>query len=251
MNARLLRPIGQFDPRRIANLQVWLDASEASTLAQNSNGTTAVSATDDPVAYWKSKQGTFTATQTDNNNRPFYKPNSLNGRGTLFFDGSNDKLLVTYDLPQPLTVLGVHRLNSGTSGFTAGLVGNLQNSGGFNGFIHGFVQTNASQISALVRTGGSPTETGRSSGVGTNWFLQVTSVASNLEARVNKTDLSAAAVAYSTRDTQITLGAARTGESAVNMRAHWTAELLIYNRRLSAAEITQLENFLSRKWGLA
>jgi hypothetical protein len=37
MNPRLLRPTGQFDPRRIAGLALWLDASVTSSLTFNAN----------------------------------------------------------------------------------------------------------------------------------------------------------------------------------------------------------------------
>jgi len=91
MNPRLLRPTGQFDPRRIAGLQGWWDASDLSTMAQNSNGTTAVASASDPVGYWADKSGNGRhAKQTTNNNRPQVQLADLNGRPGLNFDGSDD-----------------------------------------------------------------------------------------------------------------------------------------------------------------
>jgi hypothetical protein len=86
MNPRLLRPLasGLTDPRKIAGLEAWYDASDLSTLWQNSNGTTAATALDDPVGRWSDKSGNARhVTQTTNARRPLLKPASRNGRATL------------------------------------------------------------------------------------------------------------------------------------------------------------------------
>jgi hypothetical protein len=86
MNPRLLRPLasGLTDPRKIAGLEAWYDASDLSTLWQNSNGTTAATALDDPVGRWSDKSGNARhVTQTTNACRPLLKPASRNGRATL------------------------------------------------------------------------------------------------------------------------------------------------------------------------
>jgi hypothetical protein len=95
MNPRLLRPTPTgFDPRRIAGLEMWFDAADLSAMAQNSDGTTAVVATDDPVGFWRDKSGkTRHAKQTTNNNRPALKLADKNGRPGLNFDGSDDFFL--------------------------------------------------------------------------------------------------------------------------------------------------------------
>ena len=86
MSPRLLRPraSGSFDPRSIAGLAAWYDASDASSLFQNSNGTTAVSALNDPVGRWSDKSGNARhLTQATNSQRPLYRPADQNGRGVL------------------------------------------------------------------------------------------------------------------------------------------------------------------------
>jgi hypothetical protein len=92
MNPRLLRPTASgFDPRRIAGLQGWWDAADLSSMAQNSDGTTAVTSTSDPVGFWRDKSGNGRhARQTTNNNRPTVQLADKNGRAGLDFDGSND-----------------------------------------------------------------------------------------------------------------------------------------------------------------
>lgn len=69
----------------------WLDASDLSTLKQDTGGTTAVTADGDPVGYVANKvtttSGVFTR-RTDDTCRPLYKV--VSGYSCLQFDGSND-----------------------------------------------------------------------------------------------------------------------------------------------------------------
>lgn len=93
MNNRLLRPTQANDPRLIAGLGAWFDASDMSTLSQTSDGTTPVTASDDPVAYFKCKVTGTPLTQIVDANRPLWKAASLvGGKPGLEFDGSNDSL---------------------------------------------------------------------------------------------------------------------------------------------------------------
>ena len=92
MNPRLLVPRATFDPRSISELAGWWDASDTSTLFQNSTGTTAVTADNDPIGRWNSKVGGWAVSTTTDANRPLYKPASRNGRAQVLWDGSNDEL---------------------------------------------------------------------------------------------------------------------------------------------------------------
>lgn len=49
--------VGSFSPSSIANCVQWLDASDMSTLFQNSSGTTPVTANGQNVAFWRDKSG--------------------------------------------------------------------------------------------------------------------------------------------------------------------------------------------------
>lgn len=60
MSPRLLRPRDSFGPRNIAGLQLWLDASDSSTMTMN--GTT--------VSEWRSKAGTIALTQSTASAQP-------------------------------------------------------------------------------------------------------------------------------------------------------------------------------------
>jgi hypothetical protein len=98
MNPRLLRPkaSGQantsFLPSSISGMLVWFDADDATTIAQNSDGTGAAG-NDDPVGYWGDKSGNGVhATQSVNLNRPAAKSALWNGKRAILFDGADDFL---------------------------------------------------------------------------------------------------------------------------------------------------------------
>jgi uncharacterized protein (DUF2147 family) len=89
-------PIGAFSPASIGGLQLWLDAADASTLFQNSNGTTAASADGDSVGYWGDKSGSSNhIIQADGTKKPLLKTNILNGKNVIRNDGVNDFLKST------------------------------------------------------------------------------------------------------------------------------------------------------------
>lgn len=85
MNPRLLRPraSGGFNPKTISGLAAWWDASKTASLAQNSNGTVAVS-NGDPVAYWADLSGNGKhMTQPTNGLRPTLASSGINGRPSI------------------------------------------------------------------------------------------------------------------------------------------------------------------------
>jgi len=76
-----------------AGLQLWLDASDASTLFNATTGGSLVAA-DGAVARWEDKSGNGRHfTQSTSGSRPARKTNQQNGLDALLFDGSNDHLI--------------------------------------------------------------------------------------------------------------------------------------------------------------
>ena len=84
MNPRLLRPRASgFNPKNIAGLSLWLDASDSSTITLN--GATAVSE-------WRDKSGNgYAVSQATANNQPALT-GTIKGRACIEFDGVNDHL---------------------------------------------------------------------------------------------------------------------------------------------------------------
>jgi hypothetical protein len=251
MNPRLLRPIASAtvrDPLQIENCVAWLDGADTSTLFQNSNGTTAVTATDDPVGRWANKAGSPNALQTINNNRPLYKPGTLNGKGTLFYDGLAHFMSLAYDLASPFTLFSVSQC--ATSGVAFATIGNLQSGGQFSGLLHAHaLSSNSTVLATRVRAGGTAFATGTSD-IGANFFLWTSSVSGAVfRARANSTQLTDGSGTYGLRDAAIALGRSRVGD-AVNNRELSIAEVVIYSRQLLDAEISRVESYLRRKWAI-
>jgi hypothetical protein len=251
MNPRLLRPIASAtvrDPLQIDNCVAWLDGADTSTLFQNSNGTTAVTVTDDPVGRWVNKAGSPNALQSTNNNRPLYKPGTLNGKGTLFYDGLAHFMSLAYDLASPFTLFSVSKCAASGGGFAT--IGNLEASGQFNGLLHAHSDsTNSTVLATRIRAGGAAFATGTID-IGGNFFLWTSSVSGAVfRARANSTQLTDGSGTYNTRATALALGRPRVGD-AVNNRELSMAEVVLYSRQLSGGEISRVESYLRRKWAI-
>ena len=82
-------------PTHITGLQLWLDASDASTLYDATSGGSLVAA-DGSVARWEDKSGNGRhATQGTSGSRPLRKTAIQGGKDVLRFDGSNDSLSIS------------------------------------------------------------------------------------------------------------------------------------------------------------
>jgi hypothetical protein len=96
-----------FSPLDIPGLALWLDASDASTLFQASNGTTPAVADGDVVGYWGDKSSNA-RNVTQGTNKPVLKLAVKNGRNVIRFDGINDNLQASFSvLPRPNTLFAV------------------------------------------------------------------------------------------------------------------------------------------------
>ena len=90
MSPRLLRPSNAFSPRSFAGLQLWLDASDTSTVTLN--GTT--------VSEWRSKSGSIALVQSTASAQPTLTNSYYAGRSALTFDGGD----VLYSASAPLAI---------------------------------------------------------------------------------------------------------------------------------------------------
>ena len=81
-------------------LSLWLDASDTTTLFQNTAGTTPVTADGQSVACWKDKSGNgYLFTQATSGNQPTFKTAVMNGQNTLRWNGTSQYLQSSTTLP--------------------------------------------------------------------------------------------------------------------------------------------------------
>jgi hypothetical protein len=283
MDNRLLRPraSGLFDPRSISGCICNLDASVLSSLKQNSNGTTDATATDDPVGFVSdlSGLGNNAVQSVATGSRPFLKLNNQNGRPGLLFDGSNDWLAATIAGFQSLagvTVIQVFKTVAAAaadtnSGFFWSF-GNVASAGG--GFPSARALALASSsadisgetVTALVDRSGSAGRLGSSSyaraantaqmlatqmsGSGTSLIANNLSVTLNLSSNANTTTPAGPSDTGFTVDNNVHIGALRVGGNIL-VGPSWTLhQQIVYNRVLTAAELTTVWNAMRGKWGI-
>lgn len=112
-----------FSPLSLSPI-AWYDPSDFSTLFQNSNGTTAVTADGDPVGYMADKSGNgHHLIQATAASRPLYKTSG--GLRWLEFDGTDDFLAVSYggNLTEPWEAVSALRRLSASNGHLIGGAG--------------------------------------------------------------------------------------------------------------------------------
>lgn len=282
MSPRLLRPrqIGGFDPRVISGCICNLDASVLSSLRQNSDGTTAAGATNDPVGYWQdlSANGNHAKQTVATGSRPFLKLNNQNGRPGLLFDGSNDFLTATITGFQSLTGVTIIQVVKPTAAAAADA-----NSAAFWGFGNVSGASGIYPANRCVQLGSStgalsgeritvnlePPSNGR---LGSSSYTRASSAAQLIAATLSSTgpalfannasvslDLATFATTSSpcapsntgyTVDNDLLIGAIRAAGNLAYTAELTLHQMIVYNRVLTAAELTTIWNAMRGKWGI-
>ena len=252
MNPRLLVPRATFvSPLSIDGCIGWYDSADLSAMAQNSNGTGAVTV-GDQVGYWKDKSTTAAhVTQATAANRPTLTSNQVNGRAALRFDGSNDTLSRTSYTAQ-----------SGLAGLTRIAVfstsQNAMASTESGGASNAFFIFNAQFISRVSGTAGTATAispvnqaslrvyaslydgSGPTMGLYFNNALQSSEASPFITTSLPATTTASPSTLF--------IGSNGAANNFINGPI---AEYVIYNRALSSGERTAVYQYLRKKWGFA
>lgn len=121
-------------PKTISGLQLWLDGADLSTLRQNSNGTTAVTASSDPIGYWADKSGNGrNVLQATSSYRPVFAAGVKGLFPGVTFDGVDDFLESTASGATSIvdsTLIMVARWNDVSGTDTPVIVGRGYTGGG-------------------------------------------------------------------------------------------------------------------------
>lgn len=258
MNPRLLRPLARFQalpppfsPADVSGLSLWLDASDISTLKQNSDGTGSV-ANGDPVGYWQDKSGDGNhAVQSGSSSlKPSYASNNTNALGAVLFD--NSALNRLEFSPNPLagssagSLFFVCRGDQGEGACIGSPVANLGADSsadhypcGGTTIYNSFGSTARYSFSAVADFTATHATAIVASGSGWNCWQNgglAYSLASN-------------AVAWSSS------GAAIGGRSSEGMAAFFfpgvVCEVLLYSEAVSESSRNAITSYLMTKWGIA
>lgn len=241
MNGRLLRPLATgFTPRKISGLAAWWDASDAASITTVSGR----------VSQWNDKSGNGVhATQTTANNRPENTSATLNGRAVMTFDGSNDIMSFTGTARTDETQFVVVRNNMVASVVsTQQILADASSGFGLNAIIKNDGSTNSD---LFAQCGGFSigTTAARYQFPANNPFgpAVVSAIRSSASGGILRTD----GVQRATCTTSNSYALARIGGVGSSFPLNgYIAEIVIYSRALSVADVQRVERYLGAKWGL-
>jgi hypothetical protein len=230
MSPRLLRPLATgFNPRSIADLAVWYDASVASSITIATG-----------VEQWNDLSGNDRhLTQTITNNQPAYITNLLNGKPALRFDGSNDSLSASFTLGTNTRVFCVGNYLANTVNRTLfdGPAGNTGNT--MRHYISTTTRPGAFGGAALVAAADTTV---------TGWFIWET-VFAGLGGLLIRDGVTLASGNIGTASPGgVRLGIFGNGSS--NPANCEIAEFLIYSRVISNSESARVRSYLGRKYAI-
>lgn len=251
MNPRLLRPLSGFNPRQFAGLQLWLDASDQSTMTMN--GTT--------VQEWRSKAGTIALTQGTAGAQPTLTANYHAGRSALTFDGGD----VMYDSTAPLAIAPCTSfivLDETTAvNFAGALVGSPATGDDF-GSTTGFITTARDNPNVILRasnTGAAASvalsASSGSQGASAYGKKLIAAVVGSSSAfmRINAVQGTSDAAHTASGSSSGTLVGGRFVSSAVSASFRFNGricEILHYSQELPVAAVQAVERWLASRWGV-
>ncbi len=226
----------------IAGQVLWLDAADKTTIldaeGDNANAGGAFSGS---VRTWVDKSGSgFNVTQATAANRPTYNATGLNGNGVLTFDGTNDKLTNTAASiagnDYTMFVVFERSIATGRDG-----VVELGNGGSRNAL---FVNDSANKL-GLYANG----TFFNSTNVYTPGTYEVVTMMHDATAiNLWRNGVNEITATGSTRATTTGIYVGDDSSGGDELNGH-IAEIIVYDRDLTADERRDVENYLATKWG--
>lgn len=231
-----------FVPRDIPGLQLWLDASDVSTVTLDGSNN---------VSQWADKSGNLKhAAQATTLNRPTWLTNQLNGFGAVRPNGANQWLEVP-SMPAVdagWTILIVTRRGNASA---VGIIG--ANAGTINSaFVIGPAVGNNLQVS---QWGSAVNVAGPAVGSGIDYGILATYDGShptgNFSIRVstNATPATGAMTQLASTPPATTWNIGRYGTPG-GYYGSGLYEIVAYNRKITSGEELQLRSYITGKWGV-
>lgn len=221
-----------FTPTDVSDLQFWFDADAITGLSDT-----------DPVAQWDDESGNARhATQATGTAQPTYRTNVLNSLPVVRFDGGDFlRYVTTISFAQPNTVFAVaKRTGTGTRQYV--FDGGEGGAGTGERHLLALYNTNNAQMWAGAWLDGGASDTA--------WHLFRLHYNGG-SSTFHRDGSSAASGNAGTHafENGINIGAGRTSGNPDKLDGD-VAEILVYSRTLTAQEISDVEGYLTSKWGL-
>jgi hypothetical protein len=228
----------RFDPSKLPGLQLWLRADRG--LYQDSALTTPAVADGDPVGGWKDQSGQGRhATQATAAARPtlVLGPTGLGGQRALLFDGVDDQLLLgdlSAGFPSAGTLFYLYAQGGGTGRFTV-----FDHNNGANNSLTRFDGAGYFGMWRTARIDTYPAS------MGATQIVTVVSSSSLYQVYKNNTAQTAQAASYQA-GTNYRIVPSVGG----NVFVGHLPEILAYSRQLTGTEISQVNRYLGRRYGI-
>lgn len=233
------RPSG-FDPQSISGLALWFDATEASTIVAQGDGS---------VSEWRSRVGGFTSSDIESSRRPVRVSSAINGRPALLFDGLNDRLQTNYSASRltgfvtyAAAVLPSSRVF--TNSFPAVICARA------SGLASGLLVNPDTKRWAVIHRAGLYTSTAGSVATQTPTRVVATFSPTLLRIRVNGRigREAVTSIAGSQQNGTFVIG-----HDTDTTTRHWhgmIGEILVWSRTLTEIELDQVDSYLASKWAI-
>lgn len=252
-------PNGSFSPASISGLQLWLDASDASTLFTDSAGTIAATADGDPVGRWADKSGNAAhALQTDGTQKPALKLQIKNSKNVCRFNSTTSKMLGTLLAKNTdCTIVAVVRMNTSDAGWRAACTTGFFDATTRNtSQIHGLIKQNNTSNKLMLTSFTGQTDGNPSQSMGADWssaFGTFTNTAGTNRSRIWVNGIAADSdpkTITSIIDQGFVYYIGRGYQASSEFWNGDIAELMIYNVSLDTNNQTSIQNYLNTKWGV-
>lgn len=249
MNPRLLRPTasGGFNPKKIAGLELWLDANNSASITLNGSN----------VSQWNDLSGNGRhATNATAAEQPLYLPTGINSKGAVSFTRTSTHRMhgVFSRTLTGMTVFVLFRYsnvgNNSNNRFFAMIVGGLNDFGGTNHLSPLLRHGGAGQVNVGPYGGGNIAAVAAAS-YDTPLVYSLVADGSTVSTRINNGAASSANRTFNTIYSNYALGSYRPSPLAgdANMDGY-LAEIIVYGSALSDAARVQVATYLSTKWGV-
>ena len=253
-------------PAIISGLQLWLDASDTSTLFDSNVGGNNVTTNSTAIGRWQDKTGNGrNFIQATSNNRPVFLTNQLNGKSVISFDGLNDVLASSSSTTNGLlsgvsgmSIFAVRKTKSTVSTAESTFIAysNLTFTR-----LHLYVgATDSSNVSfRRIISDGVTTVTGGNDTAAVGSFgLYETVIDFNPAVKTSSSYKNGTLLSQNTNLTSTGSTAAVAGNSGIGGApggtSFWAdvdiAEIIIYGSALTTTQRQQVETYLNTKWAL-
>jgi hypothetical protein len=240
-----------FTPASVTGLQLWLDASDASSLYDATSGGSLVAA-DGAVARWQDKSGNARhATQATSGSRPLCRTAVKNGMAALEFNGTSNYLDISSTLSFSEYTVFVVAKRSTVSG-SAGILSSDNGAGTRSSQCCRVSGANIESISFSSTTGGTVVTATSSATVSANeWFTAaVTQSSTTLSIYKNGTSVASVSATHHSTAVSPTVGRLLKNLSDSFMWDGNIAEIIFYSNALSDTSRAAVSSYLIQKWGI-